>query len=309
MSLKSRLCLVHDPPRPTGFTPGRFYSDRLSILFFSYTFELCSARLDSTLAFNIIIGCELHLTSVTPSYLHLIPSLQVDRWSQRLSTFFRPGATMSSPTEERKAFLAHEQRDRHADDTSPSDDTYVPERSPRDYLRVDTSHATEESEDERAMRTPSARREQATRLEDDLLLLQAERVASRSTQGEVGEGEHQSMSRVRSRREPVDEFDEATNPLHEKAAVYKPPEKPNTKLSAFVKKLHQSSFIVRYVTYISPVVLILLVPLLVGALKFPNTSVGGVKLMWFSIWLEIVWLTLWAGRVSFQCDRQLSEPG
>jgi small-conductance mechanosensitive channel len=203
--------------------------------------------------------------------------------------------------EERKAFLTREQQDRHADDTSPSDDTYVTERNPRDYLRVDTSYATEEGEDERVMRTPSARREQATRLEDDLLLLQAERVASRSTQGEVGDGDHHSMSRVRSRREPVDEFDEATNPLHEKAAVYKPPESPNTKLSAFVKKLHQSSFIVRYVTYILPVVLIILVPLLVGALKFTNTSVGGVKLMWFSIWLEIVWLTLWAGRIVGKC--------
>lgn len=149
------------------------------------------------------------------------------------------------------------------------------------------------------MSTPSARREQYTRLEDDLMLLQAERVASRSTQGEHGEGERNSMSRSRSRRsEAVDEFDEATNPLHEKAAVYKPPESPNTKLSALVKKIHQSSFIVRYLTYILPVVLILLVPLLVGALKFTDASVGGVELMWFAIWLEIVWLTLWAGRVS-----------
>ena len=150
------------------------------------------------------------------------------------------------------------------------------------------------------MPTPSARREQATRLEDDLMLLQAERVASRSTQGPEADGERASLSRSRSRRtDQVDEFDEATNPLHEKAAVYKPPESPNTKLSAFIKKLHQSSFIVRYFTYIAPLVLILLVPLLVGALKYPNASVGGVKLLWFSIWLEIVWLTLWAGRVSY----------
>lgn len=215
---------------------------------------------------------------------------------------------MSSPVEERKAVHLQEQYQKLAEDTSPSDDTYVTERNPREHLKVDTSYATEEDEEQRAMRTPSARREQATRLEDDLMLLQAERVASRSTQGDVGDSEHQSMSRVRSRREPVDEFDEATNPLHEKAAVYKPPESPNTKLSAFVKKVHQSSFMVRYITYIVPVVLIILVPLLVGALKFPNASVGGVKLMWFAIWLEIVWLTLWAGRVSFQCDRLPSEP-
>jgi hypothetical protein len=86
--------------------------------------------------------------------------------------------------------------------------------------------------------------------------------------------------------------------LHEKAAIYKPPESPNTKVAVFVKRLHQSSFLVRYLTYIVPVVLIILIPLLVGALKYPNASVGGVKLMWFAIWLEIVWLTLWAGRVS-----------
>ncbi|CAG8888124.1 unnamed protein product [Penicillium egyptiacum] len=153
------------------------------------------------------------------------------------------------------------------------------------------------------MSTPFERREQATRLQDDLILAQAERVASRSTQSGEGEySEHNTMSRTRSRRaEAVDEFNEATNPLHEKAAVYKPPENPNTKLSAFVKKIHQSSFIVRYLTYIMPMVLILLVPLLIGSLKYSNSSVGGVELMWFSIWLEIVWLTLWAGRVVAKC--------
>lgn len=129
------------------------------------------------------------------------------------------------------------------------------------------------------------------------MLLQAERVASRSTQG-AEEGEGVSVSRSRSRREVVDEFDEATNPLHEKAAVYTPPERPQTELSAFVKKIHQSSFIVRYLTYILPVVILLLIPLLLGALVFTETGVGGVKLMWFAIWLEIFWLTLWAGRIA-----------
>ena len=47
-----------------------------------------------------------------------------------------------------------------------------------------------------------------------------------------------------------------------------------------------------------PLVIVLLIPLLVGALAYPNASVGGVRLVWFSVWLEIVWLTLWAGRVS-----------
>lgn len=220
---------------------------------------------------------------------------------------------MTSPVDEHKTLHDQDGKNRNVD-TSPSDDTYVTEPNHKDYLKVDTSygntpHGIEEDDEDASMRTPSARREQATRLEDDLMLLQAERVASRSTQGEVGGSEHQSLGRVRSRREPIDEFDEATNPLHEKAAIYKPPEDPNTKLSAFVKKVHQSSFIVRYITYIVPVVLILLIPLLIGALKYRDADVGGVQLVWFSIWLEIVWLTLWAGRVSSQRDLRLAHAG
>ncbi|GLI76010.1 hypothetical protein PoHVEF18_004276 [Penicillium ochrochloron] len=214
---------------------------------------------------------------------------------------------MSSPSDERKTFHLQEKQDGkrfNSDEVTPTSDdsTYVHDSNAedrRDRLKVDTTYNEDHPP---PMSTPSARREQSTRLEDDLMLLQAERVASRSTQGEHAEGDRNSMSRSRSRRsEAVDEFDEATNPLHEKAAVYKPPESPNTKLSAFVKKVHQSSFIVRYLTYILPVVLILLIPLLVGALKFTEASVGGVELMWFSIWLEIVWLTLWAGRIVGKC--------
>lgn len=201
--------------------------------------------------------------------------------------------------EEEKDIKRH---DPHDNDTiTPSDEAYdhhLPGPSDPNRLQVNT----EIDRDLLALRSPSAHREQSLRLEDDLALLEAERVASASTKEDAGEDNKskstKSISRVRSRRSGnVDEFDEATNPLHEKAAVYNPPEKPNTKLSVFIKKLHQSSFIVRYFTYIAPVVLLLLIPLLVGALAFPNASVGGVELLWFSVWLEIVWLTLWAGRV------------
>ncbi|KXG51935.1 Mechanosensitive ion channel MscS [Penicillium griseofulvum] len=211
---------------------------------------------------------------------------------------------MSSPVEERRTYL---EKDKRKDsDNSPTSDngTYVTEPDTNrngGHLKVDTTSYSHDDEDP-PMRTPSARREQATRLDDDLMLLQAERMTSHSTGAPDDEHDRNSIKRARSRRsEAVDEFDEATNPLHEKTAIYKPPEKPNTQVAVFVKKLHQSSFLVRYLTYISPLVLILLIPLLVGALKYPNASVGGVELMWFSIWLEIVWLTLWAGRLVSKC--------
>lgn len=213
---------------------------------------------------------------------------------------------MSSPVEERKTYTEPKDKRKESDFSPTSDDgTYVTEPdTDRDAgrLKVDTTRYDHDDDEHPPLRTPSARREEATRLEDDLMLLQAERLTSQSTGAPDDEHDHNSIKRSRSRRsEAVDEFDEATNPLHEKTAIYKLPEKPNTQVAVFVKKLHQSSFLVRYLSYISPVVLLLLIPLLVGALRYPNASVGGVELMWFSIWLEIVWLTLWAGRLVSKC--------
>jgi small-conductance mechanosensitive channel len=215
---------------------------------------------------------------------------------------------MSSPADERPAPKYPEEKRRdHSDDITPASDegTYVNDGSnfgSGNHLRVNTDAA--DDQDRFALRSPSAAREQAMRLEDDLAVLEAERVASRSTQEmQEKEGDDaRSLSRMRSRRsQNVDEFDEATNPLHEKAAAYNPPENPTTSIAKFIKKLHESSFVLRYFTYIAPVVVILLIPLLVGALAYPNANVGGVKLLWFSVWLEIVWLTLWAGRIVTKC--------
>lgn len=150
-----------------------------------------------------------------------------------------------------------------------------------------------------SIRSPSQAREQVTRLEDDLAMLQVERAIHSEDMERASMG--RSLRKERSHghgNEPIDEFDVATNPLHTKAAIYKPPENPTSKVARFFKKVHESTWVVRYVTYIAPVTLIILIPLLLGALKFKDANVGGVELSWFCIWLEIVWLTLWAGRVS-----------
>jgi len=201
---------------------------------------------------------------------------------------------------------AHQQR-------SSDDDTFVgedlsPQRSnpahpstrarASSHLTVDTVHLGPA----RSLHSPSQTREQASRLDDDLAMLQIERQVSNQEELERGQSTSRSMRRQRSRRDdPVDDFDQATNPLHERTALYKPPENPSTKASRFIKKVHNSSWLVRYFTYITPLVLIILIPLLLGALKFKNASVGGVRLVWFCIWLEIIWLTLWAGRLLAKC--------
>jgi small-conductance mechanosensitive channel len=152
------------------------------------------------------------------------------------------------------------------------------------------------------MKSPSQTREQASRLDDDLAMLQIEREISNQDALNREQSQNRSVRRERSRREEViDEFDAATNPLHEKTALYKPPENPATNFSKFFKKVHNSIWIVRYFIYITPLVLIILIPLLLAAFLFQDAHVGGVELIWFCIWLEIVWLTLWAGRILAKC--------
>lgn len=144
----------------------------------------------------------------------------------------------------------------------------------------------------------SQSREQEHRLNDDLAMLQAEQVVShRSSHDPNNLSNPMTMGRSRSRPEPIDQFDVNTNPIHHKASNYTPPEHPTTKAAQFLKHIHESSFLVRYFCYIVPVVLIILIPLLLGALLFKQASVGGVSLLWFCVWLEVVWLTLWGGRI------------
>ena len=144
----------------------------------------------------------------------------------------------------------------------------------------------------------SQSREEEHRLNDDLAMLQAERdVNERHSEDPNNLSHSTSMGRTRSRPEPIDQFDANTNPIHEKTAVFAPPEHPSTNAARMLKKIHDSSFLIRYFLYIVPLVLIILIPLLIGVFVFPGATVGGVKLLWFCVWLEVIWLTLWCGRI------------
>jgi hypothetical protein len=186
--------------------------------------------------------------------------------------------------------------------SSDGENTFTNEgRSEQDHstLRLHTSNISQQTQLQRP--SASQTRAQEHRLDDELALRQAERIASVSQNRGNANNLVPTASLSRSKSRPSDaedEFDVNTNPIHEKNAVWKPPEHPTTNLARLFKRVHESSFLIRYFTYITPVVVILLVPLLLGALVFKSADVGGVYLMWFSVWLETVWLTLWLGRVS-----------
>jgi small-conductance mechanosensitive channel len=137
-------------------------------------------------------------------------------------------------------------------------------------------------------------------LDDELAMQRAERLTSMEQAAVEQSRVSAQLHRSRSRNpEPLDEFDAATNPIHERTALFKPPENPTTKIAKFMKYIHHSSFVIRYFTYIVPLGVILLIPILIGRYlpQADGSNVGGVELLWFGIWLEIVWLTLWAGRI------------
>ncbi|KAL5329589.1 hypothetical protein ACEPPN_003103 [Leptodophora sp. 'Broadleaf-Isolate-01'] len=177
----------------------------------------------------------------------------------------------------------------------------------RNHLRVTTSYVDGPDFLDRENRSPmslSQQREQSRRLDDDLEMLRAERVVSNAEKtSDDGMGRSKSMARSRSRTavEPVDDFDVDTTPLHEKTKIYKPPAHPTTKIAKVFKKIHNSIFLVRWFFYITPITLLLLIPTLFGLLLFDTATVGDVELFWFGIWLEIVWLTLWLGRIIAKC--------
>lgn len=211
-----------------------------------------------------------------------------------------PSPGVKQTPEKREIDNQHREVHDEQHQNSSNDDTLVNETSAPSQPELVNRHLRLNvlvDADDAAAQSPSQTRERAHRLDDDLALLQAERMVTTSEAPDRMDQEV-SMKRTRSHRsEPVDEFDAATNPIHEQTAIYKPPSNPSSKLAVLFKRIHESSFLVRYLTYITPLVLIILIPLLVGALKYPDAHVGGVQLMWFCVWLEIFWLTLWAGRI------------
>ncbi|BFZ56829.1 hypothetical protein PYCC9005_003877 [Savitreella phatthalungensis] len=78
--------------------------------------------------------------------------------------------------------------------------------------------------------------------------------------------------------------------------------KPLTKIGKFFKWVHNFSMITRWILYITPPTLIILVPLLVGSLvKRINGKVlylANIELQWWAVWWEIIWLSLWAGKLA-----------
>ncbi|OTA67775.1 hypothetical protein K449DRAFT_323797 [Hypoxylon sp. EC38] len=137
-------------------------------------------------------------------------------------------------------------------------------------------------------------RDQATRLVDDLTLLQAEQAVSHRESIEL----RRHHSKARS-HEQVKE-DVFNQPAQTPTVGLNP--EPPSQLNKVFRGIRGLPRMVRYLLYSIPVTAILLVPILLGSLLPQDQQAviggpGGVQLEWFGIWLEVVWLSLWAARI------------
>jgi small-conductance mechanosensitive channel len=153
------------------------------------------------------------------------------------------------------------------------------------------------------MRQPSFRaseeREHASRLTDDLELIRAERAVSNQQQ-------QLELGRSRSRQvgvtsgSAVAATGDAFNEIRDvPAAVNKNTDAVLYRLWMWLKKVPR---FFRYFFYMAPGATVLLAPVLLGYFSVigEKAAVGGrygPELMWFGIWLEIVWCSLWVTRM------------
>lgn len=60
-----------------------------------------------------------------------------------------------------------------------------------------------------------------------------------------------------------------------------------TKMGKVYKKITEFSTLTRYMVYVTPLAAIIAIPLVVGATVAQDAKIGGVRICWFFVWIEI----------------------
>lgn len=70
-----------------------------------------------------------------------------------------------------------------------------------------------------------------------------------------------------------------------------------TKMRNYYRKIMGMSLLTRLFFYWLPLAIILFIPLACGAWRNPNLALGGTRVMWIFIWLEVVWAALFIAKI------------
>ncbi|KAI0835302.1 hypothetical protein F5Y06DRAFT_137754 [Hypoxylon sp. FL0890] len=166
--------------------------------------------------------------------------------------------------------------------------------SSESHQHLQVPHESSRMASDQAYLSETESRDQATRLVDDLTLLQAEQAVTHRESIEL----RRNHSKTRS-HEPVKE-DVFNQPTQAPSIALNP--EPSSQLNKVFQGIRGLPRMVRYLLYSIPITAILLIPILLGILLPQDEQAviggpGGVQLQWFGIWLEVVWLSLWAARI------------
>ncbi|KAL8932029.1 MAG: hypothetical protein Q9211_006571 [Gyalolechia sp. 1 TL-2023] len=70
-----------------------------------------------------------------------------------------------------------------------------------------------------------------------------------------------------------------------------------TQMGKIYDRILKFSIVTRYSIYVLPLALGIAIPIIIGATVKKNATLGGVWIVWFFTWLEIVWLSLWVSKL------------
>ncbi|KAE8144212.1 Mechanosensitive ion channel-domain-containing protein [Aspergillus avenaceus] len=70
-----------------------------------------------------------------------------------------------------------------------------------------------------------------------------------------------------------------------------------TRMGRIYQAIFNFSIITRYLIYVTPLAVLIAIPIIVGATVRQDTRIGGVPLHWFFTWIEVVWLSLWVSKI------------
>ncbi|KAI4125265.1 MAG: hypothetical protein LQ347_005430, partial [Umbilicaria vellea] len=71
-----------------------------------------------------------------------------------------------------------------------------------------------------------------------------------------------------------------------------------TQMGKIYERILNFSVVTRYFLYVLPLALIIALPIIIGATAARKSRIGGVRIMWFFLWFEIVWLSLWVSKLA-----------
>jgi small-conductance mechanosensitive channel len=70
-----------------------------------------------------------------------------------------------------------------------------------------------------------------------------------------------------------------------------------TSMGKLYNAVFNFSVITRYFLYVLPLALVIAVPIVIGATFAKEAAIGGVRIVWFFTWVEVLWLSLWVSKL------------